>query len=309
MAAAKNQVTLTLAGDSAQLEQAFARTGQAAKGLSDNVGEANHSFEAAREGFDKAEQRAMGFRDTITGVQDSVGGLSKVLKGDFSGDALFQAGAGIGDLASGFANLLIPALGAAVTSFKALTVAMLTSPITWIVVGLALLVGAFILLWNKSEAFRNFWKGLWAGIKDIAGGVVDWFEKLPGRIGGFFSAIGEFIKVAFKTAFNYVADFWNNTIGKLQWDVPSWVPLIGGNHIGAPLIPKFHTGGVVPGAPGQEMLAVLQAGEQVTPAGSSSARSLGPADLRGVGGSGFDRLMLEYLSELLRANNLRLVSA
>lgn len=38
---------------------------------------------------------------------------------------------------------------------------------------IGLLVGAFVTLWNKSEAFRNFWKGLWEDIKAITSTVVD----------------------------------------------------------------------------------------------------------------------------------------
>ncbi|MFZ3130170.1 MAG: hypothetical protein WA125_03470 [Desulfosporosinus sp.] len=39
------------------------------------------------------------------------------------------------------------------------------------------LVGAFVLLWNKSEGFRNFWIGLWDGIKAIAAAVANWFSN------------------------------------------------------------------------------------------------------------------------------------
>ena len=35
-----------------------------------------------------------------------------------------------------------------------------------IVLAIVAVVGAFVLLWNKSEAFRNFWKGIWDSITD-----------------------------------------------------------------------------------------------------------------------------------------------
>lgn len=38
--------------------------------------------------------------------------------------------------------------------------AFLASPVTWVIIGIVALVAAFVLLWNKSAAFRNFWKGL-----------------------------------------------------------------------------------------------------------------------------------------------------
>jgi hypothetical protein len=78
----------------------------------------------------------------------------------------------------------------------------------------------------------------------------------------------------FRAAFNAIADMWNSTIGSLSWSVPGWVPGIGGNSINVPDIPRFHTGGTVPGAPGAEVLAVLQGGEEVT----SRAGSVGGGD-------------------------------
>ena len=42
-----------------------------------------------------------------------------------------------------------------------LNTAMLASHITWVVAGITALVAAFVILWNKSETFRNFWIGLW----------------------------------------------------------------------------------------------------------------------------------------------------
>jgi len=43
--------------------------------------------------------------------------------------------------------------------------AFLASPVGWVVLGIAALVAAFVALWNKSEAFRNFWKGLFEQVR------------------------------------------------------------------------------------------------------------------------------------------------
>lgn len=70
-----------------------------------------------------------------------------------------------------FFNLLnlIPGLntliGVLKTAFLKLGFAILTTPIGWIAMGIAGIVAAFALLWNKCEGFRNFWIGLWKGIK------------------------------------------------------------------------------------------------------------------------------------------------
>ncbi len=300
----KPQVTLTIAGDASQLEKSFGDAGKATDKFSDQVKDSGKSIEGFRESADKAEQRAMGFRDTITGVQDSMSGLGSILKGDLSPQSFLTLGMGLGDLASGFSNLLIPALGSAGAAMKAFSLTLLTSPITWIVLGIVALVAAFILLWNKSEAFRNFFKGMWEGIKTAVGGVVDFFKGLPDKIKTIFEKVGNFIIAPYKFAFNMIADIWNNTVGKISFTIPSWVPVVGGKGFSMPQIPKFHTGGVVPGAPGSETLAILQAGERVTPAGSSSSTVTVTS-----GGGGLDAFFLNWLQELLRANNLKLVPA
>ena len=101
----------------------------------------------------------------------------------------------------------------------ALNAVMSLNPIGLIVAAIAGLVAAFVTLWNKSEAFRNFWIGLWETVsgafsavwngivnfftvtipgafdsaKEAVGGfvsgVVEWFQQLPGRIGEFIGNV------------------------------------------------------------------------------------------------------------------------
>ena len=56
--------------------------------------------------------------------------------------------------------------------------------------------------------------------------------------------------------------------------MPDWVPGIGGKGFDMPNLPVMHSGGVVPGTPGTEVLALLQAGERVTPIGGSGATTV-----------------------------------
>lgn len=106
-----------------------------------------------------------------------------------------------------------------------LNTVMSLNPIGLIIAAIAGLVAAFVVLWNKSEAFRNFWIGLWETVsgafsavwngivnfftvtipgafnsaKEAVGGfvsgVVQWFQQLPGRIsefiGNVLTSIGE----------------------------------------------------------------------------------------------------------------------
>ena len=76
--------------------------------------------------------------------------------------------------------------------------AMTANPIGLIIAAIAALVAAFVLLAGKSEEFREFWSGLWEGIKAAVAGVVDaivlfFTETIPNAWRGFLTFCGEFI--------------------------------------------------------------------------------------------------------------------
>ena len=57
------------------------------------------------------------------------------------------------------------AIGLVKTATLGMNTAFLASPITWVIVGIVALVAAFVVLWNKSEAFRGFWIELFEQVK------------------------------------------------------------------------------------------------------------------------------------------------
>ena len=72
---------------------------------------------------------------------------------------------------------------------KAMTVlnaTLLANPITLIVAGIALLVTAFVGLWNNCEGFREFWLNLWDTIKTACSTAWDWISTT-------FSTVGEWL--------------------------------------------------------------------------------------------------------------------
>lgn len=136
--------------------------------------------------------------------------------------------------------------------------------------------GFFIGVWNRikavasgvgnwfSNTLPNFFTSAWARIRGAWSKVTGWFSSLGGGIKRVFSNIGSAITAPFRAAFNAIARAWNGTVGRLSFTVPGWVPGIGGNSFSAPRLPTYHSGGKVPGTPGQEVMAILRAGERVS---------------------------------------------
>lgn len=313
-----NTVTITLAGDPGPAVSAFDKVGKASGDMSHKVKQSGEAFDRAAERTDVLDTRAMGFRDTLTGVQDSVTGVKAIASGDWGFTSLLTLGMGVGDLASGFTNFLIPAVSGMKTAMMGLNLTFLASPITWIIIGIVALVAVFVILWVKCAWFREFWIGLWDKIKTAAHAVVSWFTdtawpwikgvfertqdifkqvirnwqagwaaikgaastawdwiaSIPGKIGSAFLKVVDFIGAPFRKAFNLVSDAWNNTIGRLSWTVPGWVPGLGGKTISVPKLPHFHSGGTVPGGPWTETLAVLRGGETVSPPGAGGTATV-----------------------------------
>ena len=114
--------------------------------------------------------------------------------------------------------------------------AMAANPVTLVVIAIMALVAALVLAYNKSEAFRNVVNGLFDAIKTGVTASVDFIKGYLNTVLGFYKAI-----------FNGIATLWNSTIGKLSFEVPSWVPGLGGKGFSVPKIPMLADGGIVTG--------------------------------------------------------------
>jgi hypothetical protein len=109
----------------------------------------------------------------------------------------------------------------------------------------------FVFDWAK-----NNWPLLLAVITGPFGLAIAFVVKFKDDIMGMFSLIysgikatmgfvADVISAPFKAAFRAVAWLWNNTIGKLSFKVPGWVPGIGGSGFDVPDIPMLAQGGIV----------------------------------------------------------------
>jgi hypothetical protein len=127
-----------------------------------------------------------------------------------------------------------------VAAFNAL---LLANPVTLIVLAIVAFIAILTALYFKFDTVRKIvdtvFKGMLAGGKAVFDGLTTYFS-------GVYNI--------FKTLFNAIAKLWNNTIGKLSFSVPDWVPGLGGKGFDVPNIPMLAEGGIVTGGP---MLAMI----------------------------------------------------
>jgi hypothetical protein len=162
-------------------------------------------------------------------------------------------------------SAIVGVVGLATAAQWAWNAAQLASPLTWLVIAIGAVIAVIVLIAAKTDWFQRAWKNSWKWIKETAASARDFLKRAGSAIADAFTKPARVIASAFRAAFNSVASAWNSTVGRLSWTVPGWVPGIGGNSISVPHIPRFHTGTrSVPGAPGQETLAILQGGETVS---------------------------------------------
>lgn len=129
----------------------------------------------------------------------------------------------------------------------ALNVALTANPIGLVIVAIGLIIAGVGLIIMGLNKMGISWDDIWTGIKKGFWATLDFLKMVGGKLVDFFTWLGDKITWPFRTAFNWVARAFNNTLGKLHFTVPSWVPGIGGNSFGVPNIPTFARGGDSPG--------------------------------------------------------------
>ena len=140
--------------------------------------------------------------------------------------------------------------------------------------------------WNGITGFfSDTWDGLTGIVSDGIDSIVGVVTDLPGDIASAASGAFDSVWNSFKAVMNRIVDGWNG----LEFSLPSidtkipGVGRIGGFKIGTPDIPRFHQGGYVPGSRGQEVPAILEAGEFVVR--RSIVDAGGAVDFGGSGGN------------------------
>jgi len=118
----------------------------------------------------------------------------------------------------------------------ALNFVMAANPIGLVIIAIAALVAAFVLAYKHSETFREGVDKMFQFIKTAIEGSVEFIK-------GYLNTVLNF----YKSIFNGIAQMWNSTVGRLSFEVPDWVPGIGGRGFSVPNIPMLAEGGIVTG--------------------------------------------------------------
>lgn len=174
----------------------------------------------------------------------------------------YKAAVGISALIDAFKKGIIATTiaenGAAVAQW-ALNAAMNANPIGLVIAAITALVAGFVLLWNNCEDFRNFfinmWKEIQKSVKSVINGILSGIESF---VNGIINGLNFLIRA----------------INKISFNVPDWVPGIGGKKLGFNLkeinkvsLPRLATGGYV--AANTPQLAIIgdnkREGEIVAP--------------------------------------------
>ena len=126
------------------------------------------------------------------------------LSGIAAGFVAFKVASIIQGLVSAFQAWRLATEGMTIAQ-AALNVVMNANPIGIIVTVIGALVAAFIYLWNTSEEFRNFWIGLWEGIKSACGAAIEGIGKFfTETIPNFFSGVINFIRENWDTLLTFL---------------------------------------------------------------------------------------------------------
>jgi hypothetical protein len=129
-----------------------------------------------------------------------------------------------------FFTIMGVALAGIATAIVAINIAMSINPITAIAIGIGLVAAAAVVAYKKFETFRTIVDGIFGAIKFYINNVtIPLFQALLG---------------AATTVFGLIASAWNNTVGKLSFTLPSWIPgKLGGKTFSMPKIGGDSGGG------------------------------------------------------------------
>ncbi|WP_321336593.1 hypothetical protein [Breoghania sp.] len=189
-----------------------------------------------RDLMDPTSEIRVAISDLAAGFSSFMEKLRPVV--DFLGGPMNSAFVALGAWVAG---PIIAGLGALTGAFVSLGVAIMATPIGWILGGIALLAGAVSLIIDNWDVISEWWSGIWNDMQETVQGVLDWFTG-----GGVLSAMSELldtIKKPFADAIDWFLDLGGAIVDAIvdgisaKWDslsswfsekirslVPDWAP-------------------------------------------------------------------------------------
>ena len=114
----------------------------------------------------------------------------------------------------------------------AFNITLAANPIGLVVAAIVLLGAALVAAYAKFEGFRKVVDVVFGALKTGIKIAVDYVA----------SYLNSMVSV-FRTVFNTIASLWNSTLGGLSFEIPDWVPGIGGKGFSIPEMPTIGGGG------------------------------------------------------------------
>lgn len=180
------------------------------------------------------KQLADAVKGAISGIRSWWEGLSPIAQQTIVKAAAIAAAIGpvlivVGKLTSAIGSIMslaptiVSIIGTVKTALSGLWAVLAANPIALVVAAIAALVAGFIYLWNKCDAFREFWINLWDNIKTIASnvwkGITDGLKKawdnIKNTAKNVWSGIGDTIKGFIDKIKNFFS---------FKWELPK-IPL------------------------------------------------------------------------------------
>ncbi len=318
-----------------RMEASFDGAGASIDGVGDKGGDLESGLRGTTDvmtGFSAAMKGDVmgGLTDMAGGVEALAMGFSGVLVPALQKAWGWLGQTKVGMLAHAAATKLVSAATKVWTAVQAaFNFVLAMNPIVLVVVAIVALVAVIIIAYKKSETFRNIVNAAFRSVLRVVRSVWNWIRSAWNRVYGWlrqpivnaisairsgfrgfrsaissvwnfirngFRRVTNWITAPFNAGFRAVRSLWNRWLGGKGFNIsiPRWVPVIGGNSYGF-RIPSFHQGGIMPGAPGTEGLALLQAGERVLPRNRSAAHVTVTVDTRGA----YDE-MLRLMRKMVR---------
>ena len=173
-----------------------------------------------------------GVVDFFNWIKENGTAIETVLAAITAGFVAFKAAAVMTKAITAF-QTLFSVLQSGQGIMAALNTIMAANPIGLIVTAVAALVAGFVVLWNKSEDFRNFWINLWETVKGAVDSAIQWIVQAWNDITEFFVGIVtwfndnvivpivEFFKNLWVTVSGFFVSLWNDIV-KVWETVTTW---------------------------------------------------------------------------------------